>query len=958
MTFIKQLNMEGFKSFAKRTEVPFDKKLSVILGPNGSGKSNISDAICFVLGRLSAKSMRASNAANLIHNGGKAGNASDEAMVEMVFDNSGRIFSLNQDEVRVSRTVRKTGNSIYKINNETKTRQEILELLAQAGIDPNGFNIILQEEISKFVKMHPEERRQIVEQVAGISVYEEKKHKSLLELNRTDEKIKEVRTILNERSSYLKNLDQERKEALSYDSISKSIVRDKAALLFRQVEDKTKEAEKVKTSLQDRGEYIAKSKLILDELEVEKAGSAEEVSEVDRSIEQATGVEQDKLHQQVTESKVKVNTLSVRLENFTQQLAENIKKKDQLERDMQKNIGDIQIIRESLPKEDVKKQIGSKTEAFSSLEEKKARLDKLRVELVGVKNNVQSKKYHQSYLSDMITSIHNKITELSKNIPEETESIEGVQKKLKSISSELVSLEEKKVNLADIISGSRREISLIEKIKRDIKELDSCPVCLRKVSKDHVEKVHEKSDADLAKLKKKLADSSEDFTKSDTRISEIKLEIDALNKTENRLKIFFVNKKNLDEKVAERRKFEQERKLATDELTLFEKRASTLEVEISKYLNIEKLYNELKEELKDMTKVRDEHETMIMDLNIKERDIESIKVLIKKGHSDKSELEKNIFEIEHELKTKQKILRENEERERSIQESFQKLFKKKTAMQQRFNEADQKLMENKLRLRSMEDELNMLKINRARVDAELETANAEFEQYKNLDIESLKLKQSKHEIESRIKKNEESLIRIGSVNLKALEVYDKVKEEYDKINEKVATLEGEKLEILSIISSIDRKKKNSFLKVFDALNQGFSKNMFALAGKDAFLSLENKTDPFDGGVNIDVRLGKGKYLDVSSLSGGERTMAALSLIFAIQELRPYYFYIFDEIDAALDKRNSERLGSLLKTYIKNAQYIVITHNDSLISEAPVLFGVSMQEGKSKVLSLKVGQSLN
>ena len=126
MTYIKRLVMEGFKSFASRTEVPFYNTLNVILGPNGAGKSNISDAICFVLGRLSAKSMRATKTSNLIHNGGKTGSPSDEAFVEMVFNNSNRIFSVNKEEVSISRTVRKNGNSIYKINDETKTRQEVL----------------------------------------------------------------------------------------------------------------------------------------------------------------------------------------------------------------------------------------------------------------------------------------------------------------------------------------------------------------------------------------------------------------------------------------------------------------------------------------------------------------------------------------------------------------------------------------------------------------------------------------------------------------------------------------------------------------------------------------------------------------------------------------------------------------------------------------------------------------
>ena len=100
-------------------------------------------------------------------------------------------------------------------------------------------------------------------------------------------------------------------------------------------------------------------------------------------------------------------------------------------------------------------------------------------------------------------------------------------------------------------------------------------------------------------------------------------------------------------------------------------------------------------------------------------------------------------------------------------------------------------------------------------------------------------------------------------------------------------------------------------------------------------------------------MGHGKNFDVKSLSGGEQTLVALSLIFAIQELKPYYFYIFDEIDAALDKRNSERLGELLKKYMKKGQYIVITHNDEVMANSTNLYGISMSEGVSKIISLRI-----
>ena len=162
------------------------------------------------------------------------------------------------------------------------------------------------------------------------------------------------------------------------------------------------------------------------------------------------------------------------------------------------------------------------------------------------------------------------------------------------------------------------------------------------------------------------------------------------------------------------------------------------------------------------------------------------------------------------------------------------------------------------------------------------------------------------------------------------------------------------LALLKVIHEIDVKKKKTFNKTLIALNELFSRNFSQLSTKGhVSLEVENKKDPFEGGVSILVKTGQGKYFDVTSLSGGEQTLVALSLIFAIQEYKPYYFYILDEIDAALDKRNSQRLATLLKKYMTKSQYIIITHNDEVITNAVSLYGVSMHEGISKIVSLKV-----
>jgi chromosome segregation protein len=118
--------------------------------------------------------------------------------------------------------------------------------------------------------------------------------------------------------------------------------------------------------------------------------------------------------------------------------------------------------------------------------------------------------------------------------------------------------------------------------------------------------------------------------------------------------------------------------------------------------------------------------------------------------------------------------------------------------------------------------------------------------------------------------------------------------------------------------------------------------------------LENEAEPFLGGMTLKVRLVGSKFLDIRSLSGGEKTLTALAFLFAVQEYAPASFYILDEVDAALDKNNSEKLAKIIRAYCQHAQYIVISHNDSMISEADNLYGVSMDEHQiSKVTSLKV-----
>ena len=131
--------------------------------------------------------------------------------------------------------------------------------------------------------------------------------------------------------------------------------------------------------------------------------------------------------------------------------------------------------------------------------------------------------------------------------------------------------------------------------------------------------------------------------------------------------------------------------------------------------------------------------------------------------------------------------------------------------------------------------------------------------------------------------------------------------------------------------------------------------MLSTKGGDAELVMENLENPFEAGVRINVKIGTSKFLDIRSLSGGEKTMAALAFIFSIQEYEPASFYVLDEVDAALDKHNSDKLAKLIREYSNKAQYIMISHNDTVITESDTIYGVSMNpaDGTSRIVSLKI-----
>ena len=944
--------MYGFKSFPRKTELPFTPGINVVLGANGSGKSNISDALCFVLGRLSIKSMRAAKAKNLIFLGTKSAAPSKEAMVEIIFDNSDNTFSIDKKDISIKRIVRRNGQSIYKINNQTQTRQEVLTLLAQAGIDPNGFNIILQGEIQNFANMHTEERRKIIEEVSGISVYESRKEKSLKELNKTDEKLKEVLAILKERTSYMNNLERERQQALRFKKLEKDSKKYKASIIYHDLKKKKKERESVNFEIAKKNKETEKIKKIIANIKSTIISLESKISSINSTIQKSTGLEQEKLNQEIANIRAELAGINVKCENYENKLSKTSNQKQELQEIIRNNELSIKELKKESPNTTKKeKELKEKKQELEKLEEQRKKFYIVKSELKSIKGILQDKNsIFQNYVNEsgfLLKQIKLLAAELFDR-KSSTEKLNELKFSLTEKEQILEHISKREIELEKISYNNERDIDRQNKLIEKISKMDVCPLCKNQITKEHIISINNETSSKMNFLKKEIVNSDKGLGEIYKKKQILKQDIEQIRTEISKRDSDLIKLSNINEKKEQIKSLQEKIEKTKNEILELEKKKKSLATNFDKNSNIEHKYEIVKVETQEIS-LRTK-ENVNSEVSFKQREFERSRISLKQILREEEDMHEEFVGLKKNLNEKEKLLEKKKEQEEELSKKFQKLILERDGFQGKIRECESENLAKQNVVHNLEQEVNNFKIEKARVDAEVENLEMEMLEFNNIEI----IRATKESLLIKLNRTKEILMNIGSVNLRSLEVYDSIKQEYDTIKEKVEIIEKEKHKIFKIIHEIDIRKKKAFLQTLTALNEIFSRNFAQLSTKgQVSLELENRKNPFDEGVNIVVKTGHGKYFDVKSLSGGEQTLVALSLIFAIQELKPYHFYMLDEIDAALDKRNSERLAGLLNKYMQKGQYIVITHNDEVITRATNLYGVSMQDGISKVISLKV-----
>jgi chromosome segregation protein len=289
---ITKLELEGFKSFNRRFSMPLSNGFTAIVGPNGSGKSNILDAICFVLGKTSAKSMRAERLTHLIYNGGKRKGPANFLEVSLFIDNKDRKLPYETDSVEVSRRLTRKGTMTFKINGTRSTLGQITDVLSSTLFSPTGHNIILQGDVTNLIEMSPLERRQILDEVCGIADYDEKMEKAEKDLGAVEDRIKELVIVMAERKKHMDGLKKEKEAAEKYQKLKDEAAYVEANLIFSKFKNAEGEESQIQKKIDEEEEELGKLKDEVSGTSKQISEKGEELKKLDHKLIQSGGGEQ------------------------------------------------------------------------------------------------------------------------------------------------------------------------------------------------------------------------------------------------------------------------------------------------------------------------------------------------------------------------------------------------------------------------------------------------------------------------------------------------------------------------------------------------------------------------------------------------------------------------------------------------------------------------------------------
>ncbi len=913
--FLRSIELFGFKSFADRTRLEFAPGTSSLLGPNGCGKSNIVDAIKWVLGEQSTKSLRAGKMEDVIFNGTETRSALNIAEVSLVINNELQLLPSESSEVEIRRRLYRTGESEFFINRQQVRLKDIRELFFDTGVGKSAYSILEQGRIDQILSTRPEDRRYIFEEAAGITRFRKRSEEAARKLGRTQENIEQVETLLKEIKRQYDSRKIQADRALNYKTMSDELFSIDVKfnlqtihsfLLLRErkeksLEENLEEYEDLKESIEESTDQLDEMKEGLRELNERRVSFNTRLHQTEEKkkgtydrLELLTQRYHD-FHANRQEAADRVSLIQERIDQASDELEDYEDKRDTLEEYIETLDEQLKITGEnsSRAKEiaaDLKEEIEKTEDALNEgIEQRSTLLEELRMISETIVAELDEKLSSHNYSSE--------------------KRIEDVTLLTRSLSQ----AEEKVGALKTLVSVSMEESDAIERILSELSH------SLSELSL----KWREFSDAYGEILDSLIAPEGSVSRKHtlDARLEKVREEQQSLRNTLSSLK---TEREGILARISSLKEDETEQRLKKKEAE------GRLENAVHYIASLNEQKNErefsLEDALHDAQNAQERMDETMEKITAVKEEQEELDELMERIAEDLSDLDAQIQEKTADLNAFQSSQSEQYERVHELRSSQEKF---------------------RVQIDSLGEQISQV------YHLFFDTYGKSLREFEQEEVHE---EEDEAALRERQKTLKASLEKMGYINHMAAQEFEEIKERYDFLNEQMNDLLSAKENLNTVIDEITTKSRQMFLDTYQQIRSAFHQMFHRMfAGGRAELKLLDPEQPLSSGIEI-LAQPPGKKLDrLAPLSGGEKSLTAVALLFATYSVKPSPFCILDEIDAALDDRNIGFFLDVLKDFSEKSQFIIITHNKHTVLGSQTLLGVTMQEkGVSKAVSYKMG----
>ena len=894
---LSKIKLSGFKTFVEPTTLLLPSNLVGIVGPNGCGKSNVIDAVRWVLGESSAKYLRGESMSDVIFNGSSTRKPVSSASIELFFDNTDKKLGgeyANYNEISTRRVITRDGQSQYFLNGTKCRRKDITSLFLGTGLGPRSYAIVQQEMISGLIEGKPEEMRLFLEEAAGISKYKQKRKETESRIKNTKENLNRLNDLKDEIEKQIQRLKKQANDAGRY------------------------------TTLKQREKQIAveiilsKIKVLNERVESNKNESKQYQNAFDDNLTFLRKVEADIEEARIKDSQNSDSFNNKQKQHFELQaniarLEQSIEYEKELESQKTINAEDLkqELIRLNIElKEDIKNITLNQTD------------------LIGIEKTNQDTQILVNALQlevealDQQIAIENQNNELTTNeLNRANTIIETENVKITILTKQLLNTAKQKITIENL-NNIKTAFSVLKVEVNKSKEA---------ISKQGIEIIETK----IFDIDNKLENLTNEFQSIENEITtnekELIISKENYDMSKNLLSNLETKKENSDKKKSDQA---NNRNTLKQKLNSLLPKAHSLEVQIES----------------------------------KKSAINAFEIAINRIEIQITQLKAKSLEITN------GPIKQNEQ-ENEIRKKLESLLNKSLDSESELNLLRKETEDSQSQLRNLEidrtninskvnqsrDELDQYKLKEKELDVRTESLNEQLQDssYSKEELESFSSNlKSEKDLHVELEKILKSIDRLGPINLAASSEYeieterkDKLDSQFDDLNRALETLTG-------AIKQIDDESKIRFNETFEKVNLGLQKHFPKLfEGGKAYLELENN-DALEGGVFVMARPPGKRNSNIHLLSGGEKALTAVALLFSIFELNPAPFCLLDEVDAPLDDNNVGRFCQIVKEMSSTVQFVVITHNKTTMELTKQLIGVTMSEpGVSRLVSVDLDEAV-